>query len=86
MNTYYKDIGEMTERELKGLAVWCFTCATGVTCAQNRIVLLESGHYENGTKGDLWFRVGVIYFYIECDGINKRFYISNERKERLEQF
>lgn len=70
----------MNDRELKQLAQWCFTCATGNPCKQSTIVLLETGN-------SLWFRVGLLYFLIVDHGeANKSFYTSNDAKEALLQF
>lgn len=87
MNAYYKNINEMTDRELKQLAQLCFEHATGTKVAQFNIHLLESGD-------SLWFRVGVLFFlivdYFEEEPRRRHstraFYTSNDRKEALEQF
>lgn len=87
MKAYYKNINEMTDRELKQLAQMCFEYATGVKCAQNNITLLES-------SDSLWFRVGTVYFlivdYFDISSpkvfTTRAFYTSNEHKEALLQF
>jgi hypothetical protein len=87
MNAYYKNINEMTDRELKQLAQLCFEHATGTKVAQYNVHLLES-------SDSLWFRVGVLFFlvvdYFEIDSPRRHstraFYTSNDRKEAVYQF
>lgn len=74
----WKQIGDMTESQLKTLCAWAFYNATGCEPSTNQITLLESDSYS------VWFRVGSIYIIIESrepdNGFLKYVYLSDSHK------